>query len=179
MTQPSVSLQLCSVVQRWARESVEGTKPFCRGPSEWGSSEARKVPWGISKGSSAVRERLRVAAQEVGRVNWVGPGGAWEGKLRRAFKHSGNTAQFLSEEQHFWQSVKDGMARCPHGWDATEELLSGPGWWPDVAGGGGEKSAEECRGTQCTEAAGLGKSCMPEVKEWKEGAQACQRDRGH
>ena len=40
-------------------------------------------------------------------------GGSRAGELLRGFKHRRHTTRFLSEEEHSWESMKDGMDRQP------------------------------------------------------------------
>lgn len=78
-----------------------------------------------------------------------GSGWSSKGRLLRALTHRRNTAQFLSEEEHSRQSPRMGWkdARVD-GATADEAVILG--WWPDVAGGSGEKSADG-KDTGCAE----------------------------
>lgn len=63
--------------------------------------------------------------------------------------HRRNTAQFLSEEEHSRQSPRMGW-KDAHVDGATADEAVILGWWPDVAGGSGEKSADG-KDTVCAE----------------------------
>lgn len=100
-------------------ELVERTKAFCRGHSEWEGSEAADVPLGVRKGPTQLciqregTERGERQLERQVRVYWIGAGGPREGGLLRGFKPRRNATLFLSEEEHSWQSMKDGMDRQP------------------------------------------------------------------
>lgn len=117
---------------------------FRRAPSEWGG---RRCTTGGLKGASVVLhpEGGSPAAwtqlkRQAG-VHETGPGWSSKGRLLRALKHRRNTAHFLSDGEHSRQSVKMGWTDAHEDGATTDEAVI-LGWWPGVAGGGGEKSAD-------------------------------------